>query len=96
MQENVQTVLLEMASLLRAYYDTDWGKAYEKLANYIVLSPEETARRILASYGGMGSLNDVVLTSAGRPLIEENNRFDLLRSQLKRLCLNSLSGPSSS
>lgn len=96
MQENTQTVLIEMASLLRTYYDTGWGDAYEKLANCIALSPDETARRILASYGGMGSINDVVLTSAGRPLIEENRRFGLLRSQLWRLCLNSLSGPSSS
>jgi hypothetical protein len=49
MQENVQIVLLEMASLLRSYYDTGWGEAYAKLANYIVVSPDETVRRILAS-----------------------------------------------
>lgn len=93
MQENVQTVLLEMASLLRTYYDTGWGNVYDKLAKCIVVAPDDTARRILASYGGMGSINDVVLTSDGRPLLEENDRFDSLRSHLRQLCLKSLSGP---
>jgi len=39
MQENIQTVLLEMASLLRTYYDTGWGDVYDKLAKCIVVAP---------------------------------------------------------
>lgn len=93
MQESIQTVLLEMASLLRNYYDASWGDVYDRLAQSIMLSPQDTARRILASYGGMGSINDVVLTSGGQPLREENLRFDTLRSRLSQLCLQSLSGP---
>lgn len=93
MQESIQTVLLEMVLLLRNYYDASWGDVYDRLAQSIALSPQDTARRILASYGGMGSINDVVLTSGGQPLREENRRFDMLRSRLSQLCLQSLNGP---
>lgn len=93
MQDDVRTVLLEMASLLRKHYDARWGDVYEKLARSIMIAPEDTARTILASYGGMGSINDVVLTLDGKPLVEENRRFDTLRSRLSQLCLTSLSGP---
>ena len=37
-------------------------------------------------YGGMGSLNDIVLYVNGRLSIEENNEFDVLRAQLYDLC----------
>lgn len=92
MQDEVRTVLLEMASLLREHYDVGWGEVYELLARSILVAPEDTARTILASYGGMGPINDVVLTSSGKPLLEENRRFDTLRSHLSQLCIKRLNG----
>jgi hypothetical protein len=91
MHQAVQTILLEMAALLRTGYILDWADAYERLAKSIVASPEETARKILASYGGMGSINDVVLQIDGRALPDANERFDMLRSDLRRLCLQTIS-----
>ena len=38
-------------------------------------------------YGGMGSLNDVVLYRNGQPLIEENIAFSALKSELFDLCV---------
>lgn len=37
-------------------------------------------------YGGMGSLNDIVLYKNGQPLIAENDEFDALRTELYNLC----------
>ena len=66
-----------MASLLRNYYDASWGDVYERLAQSIGRSPQDTALTILASYGGMGSINDVVLTSSGQPLRERSVSMNL-------------------
>lgn len=82
----VQAILQEMGRLLRIGSCNDWAVTYENLSRQIAITPNETARRILASYGGMGSLNDIVLQSKGVILQHENEQFDALRSRLYLLC----------
>lgn len=84
--DEIQTTLLNMARLLRIGSSLDWSSTYEDFAQKIVVNPEDTARRILASYGGMGSLNDVVLQINGEMLRNENEEFDAMRSRLYLLC----------
>ncbi|WP_371868804.1 DUF6966 domain-containing protein [Pseudoduganella ginsengisoli] len=81
-----------MATLLRIGERHDWTATYENLATQIAVDPQETASRILASYGGMGSLNDVVLQRNGKPLLDENEQFDALRIRLHMLCSKLLRG----
>jgi hypothetical protein len=93
--KEIQSTLMEMAVLLRLGSFADWSDAYEGLAQKIVASPSETSRQILASYGGMGSLNDVCLVRNGAVLQGENRQFDDLRSRLHTLCLQQLTGSNS-
>lgn len=44
-------------------------------------------KKIMAMYGGLGSLNDVILYEGNKPLIAENTEFDALRTELYDLCL---------
>lgn len=84
--EKIQSVLIEMATLLRIGYRQDWADNYEHLGKQIAVAPQEACRNILASYGGMGALNDVVLQQNGKMLQAENEQFDGLRSLLHVLC----------
>ncbi|QND84420.1 Uncharacterized protein ChrSV_2193 [Chromobacterium vaccinii] len=45
-----------------------------------------TSGKILSMYGGMGSLNDLILYKDGQPLVKENVELDSLRVKLHTLC----------
>jgi len=75
-----------MAELLRFGSRDDWASALEKFRGEVGNSPNATAARILSMYGGMGSLNDLVLYRNGQPLVAENVELDSLRSELYQLC----------
>jgi hypothetical protein len=83
---DIQTTLARMAELLQLGGIDDWAQALEAFGRAIENDPEATAARILSNFGGMGSLNDIVLYKAGQPLTKENNEFDALRSKLYSLC----------
>jgi hypothetical protein len=84
--QSIQVTLLRMAELLRRGGRVDWACALEKYQNEIVGDPTATKARILSLYGGMGSLNDLILYSRGTPLVSENNEMDILRLRLYELC----------
>jgi hypothetical protein len=84
--QSIQTVLLRMAELLRAGKVNDWALVLENFEREIVDFPEVTTAKILSTFGGMGSLNDLVLYKNGQPLIAENGELDELRSKLFSLC----------
>lgn len=84
--KKIETVLKRMAELLRIGARNDWANALEKFRGEISNDPSDASAGILSMYGGMGSLNDLVLHRGGRPLVEENDEFDALRSELYRLC----------
>lgn len=83
---NIERVLEKIAQLLRQSMHNDWANALEKFHSEIEASESITIANILAMYGGMGSLNDLVLYKDGQPLAPENTEFDALRSQLYLLC----------
>jgi len=80
-------VIKEMIPMLNdsAYYDLANALAY--LANYLDDDPEEAIYKIHLLFGGMGSLNDVVLQKNGKPLIVQNKKFNELSTTLYELCV---------
>ena len=83
---HIEKTLKRMAYLFHESDLLDWANALEKLRQEIRVSPSVTVARILALYGGMGSLNDLVLYKNGRLLVAENVELDALRSELYQLC----------
>lgn len=83
---HVEKVLARLAALLRFGARDDWANALEKFREEIGNSPDATAARVLSMYGGMGSLNDLILYKNGQPLAAENVELDALRSELYQLC----------
>ena len=75
-----------MVELLRFGARNDWANALEKFRGEIANDPSATSAGILSMYGGMGSLNDLILYKNGQPLVAENDEFDALSSELYRLC----------
>ena len=75
-----------MAELLRIDGRNDWANALEKYHGEMANDPSVIAEKIRAMYGGMGSLNDIVLYKNGQLLIAENDEFDALRLELYKLC----------
>ncbi|WP_442965738.1 MULTISPECIES: DUF6966 domain-containing protein [unclassified Pseudomonas] len=54
--------------------------------------PQDTAYalfHLISLYGGMGSINDVVLYENAKPLLDENNELQGLLSDLHQLCAGS-------
>lgn len=84
--QDTQTTLTRMAELLRAGGIGDWAAALERLRHEVHEDPARASATILAMYGGMGSLNDLVLYRDGQPLAQENGELDALRSKLYSLC----------
>ncbi|MCY1279426.1 hypothetical protein D9M68_214320 [compost metagenome] len=75
-----------MIELLRLGGVDDWANIFERLRDELAVNPEDVESKILSMYGGMGSLNDLVLYKNGRPLLAENNEFDALRTRLYESC----------
>lgn len=84
--QKIETALARMAELLRIDGSSDWASALEKFRREIATDPVAISAQIRGMYGGMGSLNDIVLYKNGQPLIAENDEFDTLRTELYDLC----------
>jgi hypothetical protein len=84
--QKIQSVLSRMRDLLIAGAMDDWATALDGCSSTLPADPVNVRSRILSMYGGMGSLNDIVLYRNGQPMIRENNELDDLRSQLYLLC----------
>ena len=82
----IEVVLSRMRDLLHAGALNDWANALEGCILSLSSDPAGVRSRILSMFGGMGSLNDLVLYKNGQPMIRENNELDDLRSELYRLC----------
>ncbi|BBE08873.1 Uncharacterized protein MCB1EB_0712 [Mycoavidus cysteinexigens] len=88
--EDIKLILIEMLALLKLSNAKEWEKTIQKLSYEILDIPNETKREILSLYGGMGSLNDLILHKDGYPLKKENDEFDSLKTQLYDLCREDL------
>lgn len=84
--QDIQLTLEKMARLLRIGGISDWAEAFEAIRSDFLADPARGSAKILTMYGGMGSLNDLVLYKEGRPLAAENRELDELRSKLYALC----------
>lgn len=84
--QNIQTVLVRMTELLRVGGSLPWVPALEKAWSAIGTETEATISELLSMYGGMGSLNDIILYADGQPLVAENTELAELRATLYRLC----------
>lgn len=84
--QDIQATLARMAELFRIGGINDWATALAILQNEMAVDPARTSAKILAMYGGMGSLNDLILYKDGQPLVKENGELDTLRTKLHILC----------
>ena len=84
--ENIELVLERMAELLYFAAFDGWANALKKFRNEISVQSDVTAAGILSMYGGMGSLNDLILYKNGQLLAAENVELDALRTRLYQLC----------
>lgn len=83
---DVEVILARMIDLLRAGAFDNWAVALEKIKKGFDEDPKCASLKLLSMFGGMGSLNDVVLYRDGQPLFLENNELDSLKTQLYELC----------
>ncbi|WP_434998805.1 DUF6966 domain-containing protein [Pectobacterium brasiliense] len=84
----IKDILNEMASLLADRDMNDWSGMLLRLRAYIDDDWLDAIYRILNLYGGMGSLNDLVLYKNGQMLQVENDIFDKLRTRLYALSVS--------
>jgi hypothetical protein len=81
-----QEVVARMGELLRLGGKSSWASALQRLKDEAPSDPVGVRSKTLSMFGGMGSLNDIVLYSSGTLLLAENNEFDQLRRELYSLC----------
>lgn len=86
MLNDVDAVLSRMIELLLMGAGDNWAVALEEVRVVFCRDPKSASSKLLSMYGGMGSLNDVVLYGGGQALVKENNEFDVLRARLYELC----------
>ncbi|AZL74905.1 DUF6966 domain-containing protein [Pseudomonas oryziphila] len=89
---DVDLILARMIELLCYGSFDDWAVVLEKIKKGFEVDPKDSSLKMLSMYGGVGSLNDVVLYRDGQPLVQENDELDNLRAQLYELCKNSAMG----
>ena len=73
-------ILEAMTTLLKLHGDNGWAEQVERCRSTIAQSDYHGVDRLLCLYGGMGSLNDVILQSGGVVPTDDNERFDALRT----------------
>ncbi len=84
--QNIKKRLEKIVNLLRFCDLNDWANKIEILLYEIDDDPFYTAKNILFLYGGMGSLNDLILHKNGKILVEENNDLEKSKNKLYALC----------
>lgn len=81
----LEVTLLEMVLLLEKNGEKEWSHALKQMAiQYQSGQASEAADKVRRSFGGMGSLNDLILQTGGIPS-SDNGKFDILRANLFRL-----------
>ena len=81
LQPDVQAfanLLREIEALLREHNQTHWAAQIARCVASIERSDAHGLQRFLSFFGGMGSLNDVLLCRDEEPLAAENDRLRAL------------------
>lgn len=81
----VQKKLDRLAYLLDSGGYTEWSASIRNLAKNYAYEPRLVCRTLLSYYGGMGSLNDLLLYKDGHMLDSENEELDQLRAAIFEL-----------
>lgn len=84
--QTVKGILARMIELLKIGNEISWATSLEEMINEIDQGGNSVNNKIIMSFGGMGSLNDVVLQKSGIVLKIENDEFDELRAALFDAC----------
>lgn len=82
---HARSVSARMAILARQSGVEVWARTFDRRGQQADTGPEGARVDIRGLFGGMGSLNDLVLQKTGLPLVQENTEFDELRGQLYEL-----------
>jgi uncharacterized protein YjbI with pentapeptide repeats len=82
----IRNKLVTLYQLLATVAEKDWAARILELQNKLetasVQGKKQVSREGLNFFGGMGSLNDIVLHRNGIPLLEENDKLDTLRNEI--------------
>lgn len=71
----------ELEQFLEQHGEDSWSARVGRAADSVSRSDSYGLERFLSFFGGMGSLDDLVLHRDGTWLTTENDRFDALRSK---------------
>jgi hypothetical protein len=80
-------VLTRLAELARLGGEGEAAASLARTADRARTDPVDAAQAATRMFGGMGSLNDIILYRDGQPLAAENREFDALRTELHELSL---------
>ncbi|MCH4878224.1 hypothetical protein EQV97_12605 [Pseudomonas sp. TMW22090] len=83
----ISATMTRIAELLRKGEKLEWAKRIEQYNSELQRDAAHTLSKIITLFGGMGSINDLVLYFNGQPMIKENNELDMLLSKLHNLCV---------
>lgn len=80
-------LMTRISELLRLGGRIEWAECIEQYWSQLLLDTDQALSNIMMLYGGMGSINDIVLYRDGLPMIEENNELHVLLSKLYDCCV---------
>lgn len=84
--DRISSILKRMNELALRGNSGNVAASLERAAARVENDNREEINAIIGMYGGMGSLNDVILYEGNKPLFAENEEFDALRTELYELC----------
>ena len=85
----ISSNIARTAALLRRFDHSQWADRFEECSLALPQDKAYALSRLMSLYGGMGSINDVVLYENAKPLLDENNELQGLLSDLHQLCAES-------
>ncbi|WP_034950770.1 DUF6966 domain-containing protein [Erwinia oleae] len=78
--------LKSIAELLRDHGIHGLAQTLDNLYARAEQDPDQFIDDVKRLFGGMGTLNDIVLSKNGKPLLQENDRLEGLRDKLYTVC----------
>ena len=82
----ISSNIARAAELLRRFDHPQWADRLEECSLALPQDTTYALSRLMSLYGGMGSINDVVLYENATPLLDENSELQGLLSDLHQLC----------
>lgn len=84
-EEKIAEILYQMTEIVRGTNAEQWGASFDELRSELFVDRDNSIYKCRRLFGGMGSLNDVILMSTGIVLVDKNEKLDSLRSSLFQL-----------